>query len=362
MNIIKSENKRDIRALIQSDGVKSQLAMVLPKHMTADRMARVACTAVLKTPKLMDCKPESLLQALMLCSQAGLEPDGRNAHLIPYGDQVQVIFDYKGLVALAERNGVESIYADKVCENDEFDAWVEEGSKKLRHRVNWKAARGAAYAYYASCRRNGRLDYEVMTKDDVDAIRKRSRASGGGPWVTDYDEMAKKTVLRRMSKRWDISPEMSDALNSDADSPQQIGSAFVLPPPNLPDFSAKPEAPASSPALESPAPPTAPVKRKYTKRQNPPEPEPSPESAPEPELEPEPETHSALIPAAFAEAMEAAGVSADQILGYYNSEVRRPEQPEITELSMLPETIASALQKNLMANNEVAEAIRGTLL
>ena len=73
-----NEAKRDIRALLQSDGVKSQMAMVLPKHLTADRMARVACTAILKTPKLAQCKTESLLQALMLCSQAGLEPDGRN--------------------------------------------------------------------------------------------------------------------------------------------------------------------------------------------------------------------------------------------------------------------------------------------
>jgi len=222
-----TEKKKDIRALIQSEGVKTQIAMVLPKHLTADRMARVACTAILKTPKLADCSPESLLQALMLCSQAGLEPDGRNAHLIPFGNQVQVIFDYKGLVALAERNGVECIYADKVCDNDEFQAWVEAGEKKLEHRVNWKQPRGNAYAYYASCRRNSRLDYEVMTKDEVEAIRKRSKASNAGPWVTDYDEMGKKTVLRRMSKRWDLNPEIADVINADADTPEKVISGVV---------------------------------------------------------------------------------------------------------------------------------------
>lgn len=211
--------KRDIKALLQSDTVKSQLALALPKWLTADRMARVACTAVIKSPKLLDCKPESLLQAVMLCAQAGLEPDGRSAHLIPYGDQVQVIFDYKGLVALAERNGVECIYADRVCENDEFEAIVVDGEKKLTHKVDWKKPRGAAYAYYTSCRRNGRLDYEVMTKEEVDAVRKRSKASGSGPWVTDYDEMAKKTTIRRMSKRWDLSPETREAMNADDDVP-----------------------------------------------------------------------------------------------------------------------------------------------
>ena len=218
--LTKADSKKlDIRQYIQSDTVKQQIAMVLPKHLTPERMARVACTAILKTPKLLECRPESLLQALMTCSQAGLEPDGRNAHLIPYGDQVQVIFDYKGLVALAERNGVECIYADKVCENDDFDAWVEEGEKKLRHKVNWKTDRGEAYAYYASCRRNGRLDYEVMTKADVESIRMRSRAKDNGPWKTDYDEMAKKTVLRRMSKRWDLSSEIAETVYADDDNP-----------------------------------------------------------------------------------------------------------------------------------------------
>ena len=218
-NQVVTTAKRDIKALLQSDTVKSQLALALPKWLTADRMARVACTAVIKSPKLLDCKPESLLQAVMLCAQAGLEPDGRSAHLIPYGDQVQVIFDYKGLVALAERNGVECIYADRVCENDEFEAIVVDGEKKLTHKVDWKKPRGAAYAYYTSCRRNGRLDYEVMTKEEVDAVRKRSKASGSGPWVTDYDEMAKKTTIRRMSKRWDLSPETREAMNADDDVP-----------------------------------------------------------------------------------------------------------------------------------------------
>lgn len=222
-----TENKKDIRALIQSQAVKDQIAMVLPKHLTAERMARVACTAIVKTPKLAQCRPESLLQALMLCSQAGLEPDGRNAHLIPYGDQVQVIFDYKGLVALAERNGVECIYADRVCDADNFEAWVQEGEKKLEHKVNWRKARGEAYAYYASCRRNNRLDYEVMTREEIDAIRKRSKASNSGPWVTDYDEMAKKTVLRRMSKRWDLNPEAYEAINADDDTPKDIERASV---------------------------------------------------------------------------------------------------------------------------------------
>jgi len=229
---------RDVRELLRSDTILEQIRLALPTHMSPDRMVRVMCTSMLRNPKLLDCRQESLVEALMICSQAGIEPDGRNAHLIPYGDKVQVIFDYKGLVAIAERNGVESIYADKVCDNDTFDAYVDSGVKKLQHRVNWKNPRGNAYAYYASCIRAGRLDYEVMTKDEVDAIRKRSKASGSGPWVTDYDEMAKKTVLRRMSKRWDLSPEARDAITADDDTPEFESSVTVAP--KTPVFSGPP--------------------------------------------------------------------------------------------------------------------------
>jgi recombination protein RecT len=239
--------KKDVRELLQSEAVLSQLRKVLPKYLTAERMARVMLTACIKTPKLLQCTRESLLQAMMICSQAGLEPDGRNAHLIPYGDTVQVIFDYKGLVALAERNGVKNIYADKVCDNDKFRAWVEDGVKKLNHEIDFTKPRGNAYAYYSSCRRSDMLDYEVMTKDEVDAIRKRSKAAGNGPWVTDYDEMAKKTVLRRMSKRWDLSSEVAEVINDDDDVPTDINKAKR---PAFGDdpFSALPEAQVTSDA------------------------------------------------------------------------------------------------------------------
>lgn len=258
MNPAATDQKRDIRALINSDAVKNQLAMVLPKHMTADRMARVAITAILKTPKLMQCKPESLLQALMLCSQTGLEPDGRNAHLIPYGDTVQVIFDYKGLVALAERNGVKNIRAVAVCDNDEFNFEIKDGRPTVSHKIDWKRPRGNAYVFYGTCLRNDELDVEVMHKDDIDAIRRRSKASGSGPWVTDYEEMAKKTVLRRMSKRWDISPEAFDGINQDYDTPADIQrpptKAVILSPIALPEAPEAAQEASQSPTTSEPKP------------------------------------------------------------------------------------------------------------
>ncbi len=213
-----NESKRDILTFIQSDKVKNQMAMVLPKYLTADRMARIACTSILKTPKLTSCTPESLLNCLMLCSQAGLEPDGRNAHLIPYGDVCQVIFDWKGLVLLAKRNKVANIAAEIVCEKDVFE-WTRTGDGlQFKHQIDYKQPRGQMYAAYCIWKDGKQFDGEVMQKSEIDGIRQRSRASSSGPWVTDYNEMAKKTVVRRASKKWPLDPEVAAAINGDSDT------------------------------------------------------------------------------------------------------------------------------------------------
>lgn len=237
---VTTTQKKDLRTLLQSEGVKQQIALVLPKHLTADRMARVAITAVMRTPKLQQCRPESLLQSLMLCSQVGLEPDGRNAHLIPYGDQCQVIFDWKGLVALARRNGVKNIAADVVCEGDEFHWFRNAEGLQFTHRVDWKQKRGAVYAAYCIWKDGDQFDGEVMTREEIEGIRKRSRSGNAGPWVTDWAEMAKKTVIRRASKKWPLDPETASAMVADDDV---LETAQPKPAVVSPLFAALPEPP-----------------------------------------------------------------------------------------------------------------------
>lgn len=253
---IQTTTKRDIRALLQSDQVKSQLAMVLPKHLTPERMARVACTAILKTPKLADCQPESLLSALMLCSQVGLEPDGRNAHMIPYGTQVQVIFDYKGLISLARRNGIANIATDVVCENDAFEWNRSADGLHFKHEINWREPRGQMYAAFVIWKDCEQFDGECMTRDEIEAIRKRSKAGSSGPWVTDFNEMAKKTVVRRASKKWPLDPEAASAMTADDDvidvgPPKPVKPLFA---PALPEPEPTPEAPSDVPPTEPPPP------------------------------------------------------------------------------------------------------------
>jgi recombination protein RecT len=208
--------------LLEGDEFKLAVAKALPKHLTPDRFVRVACTAMMRTPKLAQCDQTSFFNCLLTLSQFGLEPDGRHAHLIPFENrkrgvtECQLIIDYKGLVDLAMRSAILSnIHADVICDNDEFEYNL---GKITQHKIDFRKPRGPAYAVYAIARfKDGSEKCEVMTMDDIAAIRARSRAKDSGPWVTDYNEMAKKTVFRRLSKWIPISAEFRDAIDHDAD-------------------------------------------------------------------------------------------------------------------------------------------------
>src|SRR5688572_5477659 len=113
----KTESKavapKTVREWIATDSFKAQVALSLPKHLTPDRFTRIALTAFNRTPKLGNCTKESVFQCLLDCSALGIEPDGRRAHLIPYGDKCTLIIDYKGIVELVRRSGeVAYIHAD----------------------------------------------------------------------------------------------------------------------------------------------------------------------------------------------------------------------------------------------------------
>lgn len=207
--------RKDLRSLLNSDQVKAEIGRALPEHLTPDRFIRVMLTTLTRTPKLADCSRESVMRCLMDCSALGIEPDGRRAHLIPYGKECQLILDYKGLIELARRSGdIASIRAELVCEADEF-AWR---NGEITHEVNWRAPRGDIQAVYAiATLRSGETQSAVLTRDEVEGIRKRSKAGNSGPWVTDFGEMAKKTAVRRLCKMLPLSVELAEAMDRDDD-------------------------------------------------------------------------------------------------------------------------------------------------
>ena len=253
---VEAPKPKTVKDHINSPAFLDAVKKSLPKHLTADRFVRIAIMAVTRQPKLMQCEQAGLLGALMQLSQFGLEPDGRRAHLIPFNNrkrnvvECQLIIDYKGIAELAMRSGLVSyLHADVVCENDVFE---ENMGEIVTHQIDRRKPRGKVYAAYALCRfKDGTAKADVMTFDEVEAIRKRSRSGSDGPWVTDWNEMAKKTVFRRLSKWLPLSAEIREVVEADDDhtikdvTPSGPSLADVLRGPSLPELEvASPEATA----------------------------------------------------------------------------------------------------------------------
>lgn len=198
--------------------MEPQIRKALPSVITPERFTRMVLTALSNTPKLQTCTPQSFLGAMMQAAQLGVEPNTPlgQAYLIPYGSVCQFQLGYKGLIDLAYRSGeVSSIQAHEVHENDTFE--YEYGLEpKLRH-VPAMTDRGPVTYYYAVLKlKNGGVGFEVMSRDDVETFaRKKSKAFNNGPWKTDFDEMAKKTVLKKVLKYAPLKTEFARAVASD---------------------------------------------------------------------------------------------------------------------------------------------------
>lgn len=198
--------------------MEPQIRKALPSVITPERFTRIVLTALSSNPKLQACTPMSFMGAMMQAAQLGVEPNTPlgQAYLIPYGGVCQFQLGYKGLIDLAYRSGeVSSIQAHEVHENDTFT--YEYGLEpKLRH-VPAQADRGPVTFYYAVLKlKNGGVGFEVMSRDDVETFaRKKSKAYSNGPWKTDFDEMAKKTVLKKVLKYAPLKTEFARAVASD---------------------------------------------------------------------------------------------------------------------------------------------------
>lgn len=206
MSAAKAE-KKTMQAYIKA--MEPAIKKALPSVITPERFTRMVLSALSATPKLAECSPQSFLAAMMTAAQLGVEPNTAlgQAYLLPYRNhgqmECQFQLGYKGLIDLAYRSGeVSVIQAHTVYENDVFE--YELGmDPKLRH-VPAKADRGEAVAYYAMFKtKDGGYGFEVMSVDDVQRHAQRyskSYGSGSSPWRSNFDEMAKKTVLKRALK------------------------------------------------------------------------------------------------------------------------------------------------------------------
>lgn len=205
-----------LKGLIKA--MEPEIKKALPSVITPERFTRMVFTALSSTPKLQQCTPQSFLGAMMQAAQLGLEPNTPvgQAYLIPYGNSCQFQLGYAGLINLAYRSGeIKDIQAHEVCENDEFE--YELGLEpKLKH-IPAKSNRGPVTMYYAVWHtKTGEYGFEVMSKDDVlEFAQKKSKSFRNGPWQTDFDAMAKKTVLKRALKYAPIATDFVKAVATD---------------------------------------------------------------------------------------------------------------------------------------------------
>lgn len=221
-NVALAKPKETIEGLLLR--MKPQIEKAIPKHMSSERLLRIALTNIRLNPKLMQCNQASLLGAIMQSAQLGLEPGllGQ-AYLIPYYNnknknyEVNFQIGYKGLLDLVRRSGqVSTIFAGEVKENDEFE--YEYGLEhKLKHKPLVKGQRGETYCYYAYALMNdGGTAFYVMSKEDINRIRDTySKSKDNGPWVSEYDSMAKKTVLKQLIKYLPLSVEIIKDIAAD---------------------------------------------------------------------------------------------------------------------------------------------------
>ena len=232
---------KQVHELLQK--MKPELMAALPKHLTADRLSRVCLTTIRTNPALLECSVESLLAAVMQSAQLGLEPGVLgHAYFVPYYNskkgykEVQFIAGFKGLMALARRSGnITTIQAGVVREGDKFE--FERGyNEQLRHIPNFgKQGEITGFYAYALTKDGGRYA-EFMTIDEIDKIRARSKAKESGPWVSDFEEMGKKTVIRRLTKMLDLRIEDETAIRieekaefTDAKIEFDLGEEKILP-------------------------------------------------------------------------------------------------------------------------------------
>lgn len=200
----------------QLDKMQSQFALALPEHVSPEKFVRVVMTAVQANPDLLKAGRQSLFGAAMKCAQDGLLPDGREAALVCYGSNVSYLPMIAGILSKVRRSGeLKSITAHVVYANDAFSYTLGD-DEKIEHQPCMTGERGKAIAAYGVAKtKDGGIYREVMTLEEITQVRNVSKAKNGGPWTQWWGEMARKTVLRRLSKRLPMSTDLQQIFERD---------------------------------------------------------------------------------------------------------------------------------------------------
>ena len=191
--------------VVRSTKFQKQMSLAMPKSMTPDRLTRIVMTECRKTPALLKCAPESFYGAVLQCAALGLEPGSALGHcyLLPFGNG-------------KDRSGqIISLQAWTVHAQDTFNYQL--GLEPdIQHVPASTADRGPVTHVYAVAKlKGGGIQFEVMSRAEIEKVRSTSKAGNSGPWASHWDEMAKKTVIRRLFKYLPVSIEAVRAVEID---------------------------------------------------------------------------------------------------------------------------------------------------
>lgn len=195
-----------------------QFQAALPAHITVEKFTRVAMTAIQNNPDLANADRNSLFGSIVRLAQDGLLPDGREAAIVLFGGKAQAMPMIAGILKKIRQSGdVSYVSAQIVYANDRF-VWRLGFDESVEHEpAPLDQDPGEPMAAYAvAVLKDGSRLLEVMRKSEIEKVRNVSRAKGNGPWVQWWGEMARKTVMRRLSKRLPMSTDLEDAFDRDA--------------------------------------------------------------------------------------------------------------------------------------------------
>ena len=236
--LINTPKLNDFRSLINRSDVKQALNEAAAKNFSVDRLLRIMVTVVRGNEKLLDCTPKSLLAGIMSFSVLGLDPEPilGQGYLVPFWNnkkgclEATFIPGYRGYITLARRSGeIASIAAEVVKDGDLFD--YELGSSPFIKHKYAERDRGETIGAWALWKLNsGEIIPRYMPLDEINKHRERSMAKNSGPWVTDFDAMARKTPIRDSIKFVPLSVELATmtALDTCADV-GRAQSSYLLP-------------------------------------------------------------------------------------------------------------------------------------
>jgi recombination protein RecT len=265
-----------IKELLEAN--KGEIAKALPKHITPDRLLKTCLGAIRQNPQLLECTRESLIGAIMTSAELGLEPGPLgHAYLVPYNSrkkingedqwvkEVQFQIGYKGMLELIYRGGqVATIVANPVYANELGDIEIDRAAGTVKHPYKFREDPGEFVGVYAyAVTKDGMTHCEPMTRAEIEKVRKLSKSANGPAWTGMYEEMARKTALKRLMKRLPMAVERAESFLLAEAKDETVGQIDFTPRAEI----VVPVSEPAAPELESKEPDWEEVRRSTLKRQ-----------------------------------------------------------------------------------------------